>query len=85
MTKPDQKKQLRKDIKQLEQSRDERRTYLINNINAGNYDEIARDKRAIEVKIATKERQLLEFDSQRGESIIPCSVFIPLSFGYAKC
>lgn len=84
MTKPDQKNQLRKEIKQLEQSRNERLTYLINNINAKNYDEIARDKRAIEVKIATKERQLLEFDSQRGESIMPCSVFVPLNYRYAR-
>lgn len=84
MTKPEQKIQLHKEIKQLEEKAAERLEYLIKNPDAENYEEIARDKRAIEVKIETKRRQFVEFDSIRGESIAPCSVFIPFNLRYAR-
>jgi hypothetical protein len=84
MTKPEQKIQLRKEIKQLEEKAAERLEYLIKNPDAENYEEIARDKRAIEVKIVTKRRWLTDIDSIKVESIAPCSVFIPFNLRYAK-
>lgn len=84
MTKPEQKNQLRKEIKQLEEKALERLEYLKENPDAENYEEIARDKRAIEVKIVTKRRWLTDVDSIKGDSIVPCSVFIPFNLRYAR-
>ena len=82
MTKPDQKIQLRKEIKQLEESRYKMFNYLINNIDAFNYDEIARDKRAVDVKIETKNRQLNGVSSQKGENYVQSNVTLPFSHAH---
>ncbi|MFK5950177.1 MAG: hypothetical protein QM500_15540 [Methylococcales bacterium] len=81
MTRSEQKIQFRKEIKQLEIASAERKKYLTNNIDATNYDEIARDKRAIDVKIETKKRQLESIGSQKGESHVQSN--IKLHFSYA--
>lgn len=81
MLKPEQKRQLRIEIKELEDKAAERKQYLIDNIDAHNFDEISRDKRAIDVKIETKTRQINEIDSSRTGNSARSQIFIPLNNG----
>ena len=80
MTKPEQKVQIRKEIKLLEERRAERLEYLLKHPDAENYDEIAQDKRAIEVKISNNQRRLTELDSSKLENMAPCTVLIPFRY-----
>lgn len=82
MTVKEKEMELSKEIKRLEKSRDERKRFLLNNIDAPNYDEIARDKRAIEVKIETKKRHLDGIGSKKGESHVQTNITLPFSHAY---
>ncbi|MCK5015824.1 MAG: hypothetical protein KAS32_02030 [Candidatus Peribacteraceae bacterium] len=63
MTKPDYKKELQKEIANLEVKAAERKKYCMNNVHASNYDEVSGDYRAIMLKIDAKIRQLKHMDS----------------------